>query len=316
VPALRRGAAVAACLALLAGCGGGANHIAAEPPATAIPAPQADYAGKVLVVVEENQTYNQVLGSGKDTPYLKQLAATYGVVTNMQAGYPARCPSLAAYLILTSGSDHAICDDKPPKDHPLPGPTLFSQVKDSGREWRVYAESMPTNCAADNSGNYAVRHTAAPYYTDIAADCRNWDIPMGSLQAGALHDDIANARLPAFSLAIPDVCHDMHGGSGCPGNVLTAADDWLRGLVPQLISSQDWAIGRLTVVITWDEGSSTDNHIPALVLTPHSSGVRADGQTSQCSLLRLVSDVLQVAPMGCAADAPSVSAAFGIHPQS
>jgi phospholipase C len=307
---------VAACLAVLAACGGGGNHTSTEPPATSNPAPQPDGAGKVLVIVEENQTYNQILGSGNDTPYLKELASTYGVATNLQAGYPTQCPSLAAYLILTSGSDHAVCDDKPPKDHPLSGPTLFSQVKDSGREWRVYAESMPTNCAADNSGTYAVRHTAAPYYTDIAADCRTWDIPMGPLNSGALHQDIVTGRLPAFSMAIPDVCHDMHGGKTCQGNLLRAADDWVHDLVPQLMSSDDWAAGRLTVVITWDEGSTSDNHIPALVLSPHTSGVRADGEASQCSLLRLISDVVKVAPLGCAADAPSLTAAFGLRPQS
>jgi phospholipase C len=307
--------AAAAALALLAGCGGGGNHTFAEPPATSNSPPQPDRAGKVLVIFEENQTYDEILGSGKDTPYLKELAAKYGAATHLQAGYPAQCPSLAGYLILTSGTDHAICDDKLPKDHPLPGPTVFSQVKDSGREWRVYAESMPTNCAPENSGSYAVRHTAAPYYTDIAADCRSWDIPMGPLTSGALHNDIRAGRLPAFSLAIPDVCHDMHGGKGCKGKLVPVADDWLRELVPQLTSGPDWKSGRLTVVITWDEGTTTDNHIPALVLTPHALGVRADHEASQCSLLRLISDVVKVAPLGCAAVAPSLTAAFGLKPQ-
>ena len=97
---------------------------------------------------------------------------------------------------------------------------------------------------------------------------------MGTLQSGALHNDI-KAGLPAFSMVIPNNCHEMHGGAGCTGNMLRAADDWLHNLVPQLISSQDWKAGRLTVVITWDEGTKKDNHIPALVLSPHTSRVRA-----------------------------------------
>jgi len=312
----QRGAAVAACLMVLSACGGGGSK-AADPPAVQPAAPPApDNGGKVLVVVEENQTYNEILGSGKNTPYLKALAATYGVATNLQAGYPEQCPSLAAYIILTSGSTHGICDDKPPAAHPLPGDSLFRQVKAAGREWRVYAESMPSNCAMVNSGTYAVRHTAAPYYTDIAADCRNWDIPMGTLQAGPMHDDIQAGRLPAFSLVIPNVCSEMHGGTGCTGNVVRAADDWLHGLVPFLTSSPDWRAGRLTVIITWDEGTKKDNHIPVLVLSPHTSRVRSDLAATQCSVLRLISDVVKVAPLGCAADAPSLTAAFGVAPHS
>jgi hypothetical protein len=316
LPQLTRGLAVTACLAVLAACGGGGSHTSAEPPTTSHPVPEPDRAGKVVVIVEENETDEQIFGPGKDTPYLKQLAAQYATAANLQAAYPPQCPSLAAYLILTSGGDHGICDDKGPKKHQLTGPTVFSQVKDRGREWRVYAESMPHNCALDNDGHFAARHTAAPYYVDIAADCRTWDIPMGALNSGALHDDIAAGRLPAFSLAIPDTCHDMHGSHGCKTGLVRAADDWLHDLVPQLTSGPDWRSGRLTVVITWDEGSKTDNHIPTLVLTPHASGVRAQAEANQCSLLRLISDVVQVPPLGCAAEAPSLTAVFGLRPQS
>jgi hypothetical protein len=309
--------ALAACLMVLAACGGGGGSQAADPPVVQPHAPPApDNGGKVLVVVEENQTFNQVLGSGKNTPYLKQLASTYGLATNLQAGYPAKCPSLAAYIILTSGSDRGICDDKAPAVHPLPGESLFSRIKAAGREWRVYAESMPSNCAMKNSGTYTVHHTAAPYYTDIAADCRNWDIPMGTLQAGPMHSDIKAGRLPAFSLVIPNDCHEMHGGAGCKGNMLRAADDWLHELVPLVTSSPDWKAGRLIVVITWDEGTKKDNHIPALVLSPHTSRVRVDLAATQCSLLRLISDVVKVAPLGCAADAPSLTAVFGLRPHT
>ena len=68
---------------------------------------------KVMVIAEENEEESAVIGSS-EAPYLTRLAATYGQATNMQAGYPTECPSLAAYIIITSGDRAGICDDKNP----------------------------------------------------------------------------------------------------------------------------------------------------------------------------------------------------------
>jgi hypothetical protein len=70
---------LALCLALVPG-----------PPAPAAP----DYS-KVLVIVEENHTYGQIIGA-VDTPYLTAVARSYGSATRMTANYPVGCPSLAA----------------------------------------------------------------------------------------------------------------------------------------------------------------------------------------------------------------------------
>src|SRR5919204_525580 len=64
----------------------GAAPVAAPAPVTA--------PVKVLLLVEENHTYDQIIGSAK-APYLNQLATAYGSATGMDAGYPTGCPSLA-----------------------------------------------------------------------------------------------------------------------------------------------------------------------------------------------------------------------------
>lgn len=301
---LRRCAAVLviAALTMASGCGGG------DGPK---PSPRADAAPKVLVVVEENRTYDEVLGSGQ-APYLSALAGRFGVLTDLQAGYDPQCPSLAGYLILTSGTDHGVCDNDPPSTHELTGDSIFAQVKAGGREWRVYAESMPGTCWLTDAENYAVRHTAAPYYSQIRADCEQWHVPLGSPSSGALHDHLAAGQLPAFSLVIPDLCNDMHGGEGCRGDIVRAGDDWLRDLLSRVMAGPDWASGRLTVVITWDEGSDTDNHIPGLVLSPRTSKVQAAAPATQCSVLRLIADLLRVAPLGCAGGADPLGSVFGL----
>jgi hypothetical protein len=264
---------------------------------------------KVLVIVEENKTYDEIIGS-RSAPYLNQLADRYGLATSMDAGYPARCPSLAAYILLTSGSDHGICDDDPPAAHPLTGDSIYRQLDMAGRPWRGYAESMPRPCALDNSDSYLVRHAPAAYYVDERTNCARWDLPSGSPQAGALHDDLARGALPAYAILTPNACNDMHGSLWCPGNLIRRGDNWLAAWMPQILASPDYTSGRLTVFITWDEGSDTDNHIATLAISPRTSGVRVATPWTTCSLLRTSEELLGLSPLGCAAATTSMTGAF------
>lgn len=282
-----------------------------EKPVT-LASPSGGYA-KVMVVVEENHGYDQIIGS-PDAPYLNQLAATYGTATHVDAGYPTGCPSLAAYIILTSGTDAGICDDRAPVAHPLHGDNLFRQVAASGRQWRDYAESAPGPCFLDNGkdGRYLVRHVPAAYYTDERHDCERWSVPMGDPQAGALHDDITAGTLPAFALLSPDACDDMHGADPCPADRVGTGDRWLRRWLPAVLHGPDYRAGRLVVVVTWDEGTGTDNHIPTLVISPTTQHVKSGESFTHCSTLRTAEEVLHLPLLGCAAHAPSMTHPFNL----
>ena len=263
------------------------------------------------MIAEENHAYDQIIGS-RQAPYLNALAATYGSAANLDAGYPVRGPSLAAYIILTSGSTHRICDDKAPRHHPLTGDNIFHQVRAVGLQWRDYAESAPRRCALTNStdGRYLVRHVPATYYLADRADCAQWAVPLGTRTSGALHDDVTAGRLPAYSFVSPDACHDMHGARPCPDRRVEGGDAWLHGWLPIILAGPDYRAGRLTIIITWDEGSAADNHIPTLIVAPGTRHVRASGSYTHCSTLRLVEDLLRLPRLGCAATAPSMAAEF------
>src|SRR4051794_14642532 len=127
---------------------------------------------KVMVIVEENRTYGRIIGS-PDAAYLTRLSQLYGSATRMVANYPVGCPSLAAYILITSGGTAGICDDKGPRHHPIDGPNIFAQLDAAHRPWRNYAEDLPAPCARKNgaSGTFLVRHTAVPYYTSEARPC-------------------------------------------------------------------------------------------------------------------------------------------------
>ncbi|WP_122260567.1 alkaline phosphatase family protein [Ornithinimicrobium cerasi] len=291
----------------------------ATPDATALPDaattsdPAATSAGgaadaassptKVLLLMEENTQVGEVLGAGR-TPYLEGVVGQAARVTDMQAGYPTLCPSLPAYLLLTSGSTHGVCNSDGPGSLQVEAPNLFEEVATSGREWRVYAEGMRTTCQRQDSddGRYAVRHTAAPYYPSEAERCERWQVPLGDTEGGALREGLASG-LPAFSLVVPDLCHDMHGGDACTGDRVEEGDAWLSRWLPRILGSSDYRSGDLLVVLTWDEGSTLSNDIATLVFHPVLAGTTVDRRTDHCDTLRTMSEVLDVPALGCAAQA-------------
>jgi phosphatidylinositol-3-phosphatase len=279
---------------------------------SASPAQTSATGSKVMVIAEENEAESSVLGSSR-APYLNLLAATYGQVTNMQAGYPVGCPSLAAYILMTSGTTHGICDDRPPVDHRLPGDNIFGQVARTGRQWREYAESMTAACQRqDGAGDrYLVRHAPPPYYTTEAGRCPQWDVPLGTTTSGALHRDLSRG-LPAYSFITPDACDDMHGAPPCRGDLVRQGDAWLARWIPQILASADYRSGRLVLIITWDEGDGRTNHIATVVVGRQIRHARtATGTTyTHCSTLRAAEQILSLPYLGCAAHAPSYLSAL------
>jgi hypothetical protein len=294
--------------AMVAACGPGGSPSQAS---VSVSPPAPDPGRKVMVIVEENHGYRQVMGDSH-APYLNRLAAAYGTAVRYDAGYPAHCPSLAAYILMTSGTTAGICDDNDPEAHPLTGNNLFHQVSASGRQWRNYAEASPGTCVLSGHGRYLVRHVPATYYRDERADCRRWTVPLGSPGAGALHDDIAAGKLPAFAFVSPDACDDMHGAAGCPSDLVAAGDRWLQTWLPRIMAGPDYRAGRLTVIVTFDEGTSTSNHIPTVVMAPSVHHVSAAQPLTHCSTLRFAEEQLRLPLLGCAADALSLGPPFGL----
>ena len=289
---IQRTAAAVACL------------MAAVP---AVPAPAAPAAPtKVMVIVEENRTYGQVIGH-PDAPYLTRLSRQYGSATHMVANYPVDCPSLAAYILMTSGGTADICDDRGPRHHPIAGPNIFAQLDAAHRPWRNYAEDLPAPCARknDTAGTFLVRHTAVPYYTTEARACATGQVGIDALSA-----DLTAGRLPAYAFVTPNSCHDMHGAPSCPDRHVNRGDQWLAQWIPRVLAGADYRAGRLVVIITFDEGSGTDNHIPTVVLSPTTRGVVAAQPYDHCSTLRTSEDLLGLPPLGCAATAVAMTAGF------
>jgi phosphatidylinositol-3-phosphatase len=228
----------------------------------------------VVVFVEENRS--EPIVNKKSMPYLRALTRQCGLATNE---HNLTHPSLGNYIGLTSGQVQgpAWSHDSFPAGSPQSQDNVFHQLDEAGGTWGVFAQSMPSNCYKTNAGPYYVRHTAAPYFDDINGrggstdtSCSTNDVPLGDPAAGTGNNlynalyGIGGAQLPAFSLVIPDVCHDLHGqSSSCSGGELYgAADQFLATWVDLIVKSPGYASGTTAVLIMWDEGSGKDETEP------------------------------------------------------
>jgi phosphatidylinositol-3-phosphatase len=254
------------------------------------PPPRYDH---VVWIVMENHSYDQIIGSS-DVPYINQLVAQHGLATNFHA---ESHPSLPNYIAMTSGSTQGVSDDDPPADHPLDVPSIFSLLPAGGS--RSLQESMPSNCAKFDSGEYAVRHNPQAYYVNVGNDCSKYNVPLGDTP------DLS-AR---FTFVTPNLINDMHDGTVSDG------DTWLSTFVPKVLSSAEYAAGRAALFITWDEDDLLgDNHVPTLVIAPSvAPGTEVTARLDHYSLLRATLEMLDVTPLlGNAATAADMRTPFNL----
>jgi hypothetical protein len=243
----------------------------------------------VVWIVMENKSYGEIVGNS-DAPYENELATKCGLAT----GYHGVAhPSLPNYIAMTSGSTQGIADDEPPSVHQLAGPSLFSQL---GGDWKSLQESMPSNCDQQSSGQYAVKHDPAAYFTDIRTACNAQDIPLGS------QPDLSSA----FTFVSPNLCNDMHD---CP---ISTGDSWLSTFLPKVLASPQYRNGGTAVFVTFDEDDgSAANHVPMFVIAPSVPvGSRSPSSFNHYSLLRTTEEMLGLEKLGAAVTAPSMRAAF------
>lgn len=250
-------AAVTAIVLALSGCaaadGAGAGSQpspaagAAQPLCGALAGSRADV-WRVVVIVMENHSYGQLIGRNgsvvaRQAPYLNgELKKRCGLATN---NHGITHPSLPNYIAMVAGTQGGITDDC--SSCTTRASSLFGQLRRNGASWRTYAEGMPAPCSHTTAGRYAKRHNPATYFPSIAAACRRFDLPLGG-SSGVFAQELRRDRLHAFTLVVPDICHDMHD---CP---VSTGDAWLRRWVPRITATRSYAEGRTVVFVTWDEG--------------------------------------------------------------
>lgn len=236
----------------------------------------------------------------QSAPYENALARGCGSATNYQG---VTHPSLPNYLAATGGSTFGVSDDASPSAHPIAADSIFGQLTRAGLSWRSYEESMPTNCAAGDSGSYAVKHNPAAYFVAVRAQCNANDVPL----EGNFDRAIGAGTLPSFSFVTPNLCNDTHDCS------VQAGDKWLATWVPKIVAGANYRSGNTLVVVTWDEGVGANQQTPTIVIAPTvRPGTVVSARLSHFSLLRTTEDLFGLAHLGSSGAAPAMTAAFGL----
>jgi hypothetical protein len=286
--------------------------VAAGPCGTVSTAPAYTH---VIWIWFENKNSTSIIGSSQ-APYFNSIAGQCGLATNY---HNLSHPSLPNYVGATSGLPVSSLTPFDPDCNPTgscvtSAPSIFGQ----GESWKAYEESMPSNCAPANSGEYAVRHNPPPYFTSLSG-CATSDVPYPQLAA-----DLASNTLPAFSFVTPNLIDDMHDGTIAQG------DSWLSANLPTILNSQAYTSGRTAVFITFDEGSggstgencvsnTTDASckVVTIVVSPSTpAGIQSATSFSHYSLLRTTEELLGLPLLGQAASATSMTSAFNLAPSA
>jgi len=251
----------------------------------------------------ENHRADQVLGSSADTPFEQGIARLCGSTTTYQA---VGSPSLPNYLAAVSGDTQHVDDDDYPAAHPISADNLFRQVRAEGGTARSYEESMSGTCKQTSDGLYAVKHNPEAYFVD-AADrdaCQRENVPLGTLTAGPLHDDLVAGRLPTFAFITPNMCNDTHDCDVATG------DRWLADWVGLITDSDTFRAGATAVFVVWDEPTP----MPMLVIAPAvPPGTTSTLPWDHYSLLRTTEEMLGIPELlGNAATATSMRDTYGL----
>lgn len=250
----------------------------------------------VVVVMEENHSFEQVIGPQSPMPFLNSLAQRGSLLTQYFADAH---PSIPNYLELTSGAMETLDDNF---SGVITNDNLARELAASGKTWKSYAEDLPSpGYLGGNKGNYVKHHNPFTYYSDVvnnAAEAANI-VPFTQFST-----DMSSGTLPSFSFVAPDLLNDAHS---CPDGPLTCTDDdllsradqWLSTNIGPLLSSSQFQNNGVLLVL-FDEANIADlqhggGHVALVAIGPKvKAGFQSTVLYQHENTLRTICDALAV----------------------
>ena len=225
----------------------------------------------VVVVVEENHGYSQIIGNN-DASFINSLASQGTLFTN---SYGITHPSQPNYLALFSGSTQGVTDNG---TYLISAPTLGGQLQNAGDRFIGYAE------------------------TDSPQKHNPWQSFVESQSMGQNFNQFPTdfTKLPEVAFVSPNQLNDMHDGSIAQG------DQWLRD---HFSTYADWAkTHNSLLVVTFDEDQGSEgNHIPTIVTGANVAVEHNNDRVDHYSLLHTIEDIYDLPPLANAANAPTMN---------
>lgn len=195
----------------------------------------------IVIVVEENHSFGQIIGES-DTPYINSLLKDGALLTKF---FALHHPSQPNYFVLFSGDRQKVNADECLEQRPLvTARSLGGQLVRNGKSFKGYAEGLPkVGFFKCKSGKYVRKHAPWISFADVPT--------LVSLPFSEFPTDFT--KLPDVAMVIPDLDNDMH--DGLLGTRRTKGDTWLRD---NLGAYAEWAkTHNSLLIITWDE-----DHLP------------------------------------------------------
>jgi len=218
-----------------------AARIAAGLASSSVPTP-----AHVVIVMEENHSYSDVIGDTADAPYINSLASQGALLTS---SFGVTHPSEPNYMALFSGNTDGLTADTCPVSESTKA-NLGSELLAAGDTFKGYSEGLPkTGSTTCTSGNYARKHSP---WINFSAIPTSDSLPFTSFPSSSNY-----ASLPTLSFVIPNLNDDMHNGT------IAEADSWLK---TNMSAYATWAkANNSLLIVTWDEDDYTENNqIPTL----------------------------------------------------
>jgi hypothetical protein len=183
----------------------------------------------IVVVVEENHNYDEIIGNTVQAPFINSLAAGGALLANYTA---ITHPSQPNYFALYAGSTFGTTDDDA---HSEPDPTLATILQAAGRSFIGYLEHPGTDFNHDPWVSFPEGRTVETGFG-----------PATSYPTfGSMFPSGDYSSLPSVSFVIPSNFNDMHNGT------IQTADSWLQ---TNLAAYAQWAVANNSLlVVTWDE---------------------------------------------------------------
>src|SRR5256712_4583376 len=219
----------------------------------------------IVTILMENNGYCEVITTcGGGGPYQTSLAAAYGLAGTCQSdsscstgGYTAvDHPSEGNYLQLIAGDDYGFTNDC----GYCPGRTsalnIIDRIEASGRTWDAFYEGGSGSGTCNANPPRGGDHYAFITFTDIqtnTARCSHLLSTTASTDTQFLAE--LNSATPANYIWLTP-----NDSNNCHDTAMSFCDNYLKTLVPKILSSTLFTTKKAALWIQYDEGNDSYPH--------------------------------------------------------
>jgi len=280
--------------------GGWFERLEARRMLSASALPRPDH---VVVVIEEDHSYQQILGTPENPPgvALPVLPSPLTQTTYMRglAGNGASFTNAYSIGHRNAETYQAIFSGMTSKEALYPGPNtwssanLGSELIAAGLTFGGYSESLPyTGYSGGDVGLYKHDHNSWASFTNIPAADK---MPFTKFPTDF-------SKLPTVSYVVPNLDDNMHSGQP------SQADHWLEN---NLDDYAEWATAHNSLlIVTWDESHAPTDQIPTIIFGAHVDTGKYSQTINQFNVLRTIEDMYGLARTGQAATAAPINDVF------